>query len=250
MSDLVIWHNGWPMRDPEQTLVIQRGETLAEQAHGRLQEALASGVFKPGETLSIRGLARLLGVSATPARDAIARALWERSLENGPNRTVVVPELTAASVRDIYTVRLSLEGLATELAAPNFLSPAFAELETIYDHYCAAIEGQDRNRMLETNERFHFFIYQQSDNALLVEMIRSLWLKMGPSLNFLYPAYLDKRGIRHKSAILEALRRRNGVEAKAALEADLADGKSQIRQAITAARSPPKQARKQGSAVS
>jgi DNA-binding GntR family transcriptional regulator len=223
------------MNDPDLTLIIQRGETLAEQAYARLRGALASGVFKPGESLSIRGLARLLGVSATPARDAIARALWDRSLEGGPNRTVVVPELTLASVHDIYSIRMSLEGLATQLAAPNFDAPALIELKAVLDAYCAAIDAQDRNGMLETNERFHFLIYRQSGNELLVEMISSLWLKMGPSLNFLFPAYLDKRGIKHKVSILEALRSRQGAKARAALEADLTDGRQQIEQALESA---------------
>jgi DNA-binding GntR family transcriptional regulator len=232
------------MTEPDLMLVIQRGETLAEQAYARLRTALASGVFKPGETLSIRGLARLLGVSATPARDAIARALWEGSLENGPNRTVVVPELTLASVQDIYAVRMNLEGLATELAAPNFHSPDLSKLEAIYEAYCAAIESQQLAKMLETNEQFHFLIYNQSNNMLLVEMIKSLWLKMGPSLNFLFPAYLDKRGVKHKLAIIEALRNRNGVGARTALEADLADGKAQIRQAVSSGETAPKVGRK------
>ena len=225
------------MIESDLALGVQRGETLAEQAYSLLRSALASGVFKPGETLSIRGLARLLGVSATPARDAIARALWDGSLESGPNRTVLVPELTLVSVQEIYAVRMSLEGLATELAAPNFHNPTLRELEEIYGSYCAAVDAQDHAKVLETNEQYHFYIYRQSNNDLLVEMINSLWLKMGPSLNLLFPAYLDKRGTRHKVDILEALRTRNGIAARAALEADLVEGKSQIRQAI-ASRDP------------
>ena len=235
-----IWCTRYQMNKTDLNLTIERGETLAEQAYARLQSALASGVFKPGESLSIRGLARLLGVSATPARDAIARALWERSLENGPNRTVIVPELTVASVQEIYTVRMNLEGLAIELAAPNFYSPGLTELRRIFEDYSTAIDAQDHAKVLETNEHFHFYIYQQSNNELLVEMIKSLWLKMGPSLNFLFPAYLDKRGIRHKLAILEALDKHDGIKARCALEADLADGKAQIKQAIAAGQAIPR----------
>ena len=236
------------MNEIDLSLPIQRGETLADQAYSRLQSALASGVFKPGESLSIRGLARLLGVSATPARDAISRALWEHCLESGPNRTVIVPQLTLASVEEIYAVRMSLEGLATELAAPNFQSPYLKELEAIYESYGAAIDGQNYIKMLETNERFHFFIYERSNNALLVEMIKSLWLKMGPSLNLLFPAYFDKRGIRHKVAILDALKQRNGVKARAALGAAFAAGRAQIRQAIIAGAQPHKPVRRRRAA--
>jgi len=213
---------------------IERSETLAEQAYNRLMVALASGVFKPGETLSIRKLAGLLGVSATPARDALARALWDRSLQSGPNRTVVVPTLTVDIVNQIYAVRIPLEGLAAELAAPNFNSDEMAQLEAIHEVYRDAVEAENLSEALHANESFHFFIYKQSQNPLLVDMIKSLWLKMGPSLNFLYPAYFDRRGTSHKLQILSALRKQSGFESRAALEADLIDGRTQVRQALSA----------------
>jgi DNA-binding GntR family transcriptional regulator len=215
---------------------VERGETLAEQGYSRLREALASGVFQPGESLSIRRLATLLGVSATPARDAIARALWEGCLESGPHRTVSVPRLTLEKLHEIYAVRLNLEGLATELAAPNFNKPVLAKLETIHNTYCNALEAKEYSRGLKANESFHFHIYEQSNNTLLVEMIRALWLKMGPSLNLLYPAYYDKRGQSHHEDILDALRKRDGAKARAALEEDLVDGKAELKRALSAAR--------------
>jgi DNA-binding GntR family transcriptional regulator len=214
---------------------IERGETLSEQACNRLRLALASGTFKPGESLSIRQLAGLLGVSATPARDAIYRALWDRSLESGPNHTVVVPKLTIDNVNQIYVVRINLEGLATELATPNFNRPEIAKLEAVHAAYCKAVDAGNHREALQTNENFHFFIYEQCNNTLLIEIIKSLWLKMGPSLNLLFPAYLDRRGTSHKLDILKALRKRSGADARAAIEADLVDGRAEIRRALSAA---------------
>ena len=88
--------------------------------------------------------------------------------------------------------------------------------------------------MLVANEQFHFHIYRRSGNDLLVDMIKSLWLKMGPSLNLLFPAYLDKRGVKHKQAILKALAAVDGAAARAAVKSDLADGKAQIEKALAA----------------
>lgn len=212
--------------------MVERGETLSEQAYERLQTALVSGVFKPGETLSIRQLAALIGVSATPARDAISRALWEGSLENGPNRTVVVPKLTLERLHDIYAVRLNLECLATELAAPNFNGQALAALQRIEADYVAGLEAEDMSAVLRENERFHFYIYAQSNNEILLGLIKTLWLKMGPSLNLLFPAYVDRRGSRHKNEIISALRERDGAKAREAVEADLIDGKAEVRRAL------------------
>ena len=234
------------MYAPDDTLMpaIERTETLAEQAHSRLMLALASGVFKPGESLSIRRLAGLLGVSATPARDAISRALWDRSLQGGPNRTVVVPKLTIDTVNQIYAIRINLEGLAAELAATNFHAAEMKQLEAIHVHYGEAVDSGNHSDALQANENFHFFIYEHSNNPLLVDMIKSLWLKMGPSLNFLYPAYFDRRGTNHKVQILSALRKQSGYDTRAALEADLIDGRAQVRQALAAEDADEKPARK------
>lgn len=211
---------------------IERNDTLAEQAYSRLRLALAGGAFKPGETLSIRRLAGLLGVSATPARDAISRALWDRSLQSGPNRTVLVPTLTVESVNQIYAIRINLEGQAAELAAPNFDEQQLTALEAIHERYRAAVEAGDHAEALQSNEHFHFYIYEQSANPLLVDIVKSLWLKMGPSLNLLYPEYFDLRGAGHKLQILGALRKQSGFEARSAVEADLVDGRAQVRRAL------------------
>jgi DNA-binding GntR family transcriptional regulator len=239
------------MNDLDENLMpaIERSETLAEQAYSRLKSALATGAFKPGETLSIRRLAGLLGVSATPARDAIARSLWDGSLESRPNRTVAVPTLTVKNLDEIYTVRINLEGLATELAAPNFNRSKLVKLETIHATYSSSLDAEDYSKALQENESFHFLIYEQSNNAVLVDIIKSLWLKMGPSLNLLFPAYSDRRGMNHKLKILSALRKQSGSEARAAMEADLIDGKAEIKRALTMSEAAGKPARKRSARI-
>lgn len=219
---------------------IERGDTLADQAYDRLRSALASGTFKPGESVSIRQLARLLNISATPARDAISRALWERSLEAGPQRTVVVPSLNVANINDLYTIRVNLEGLATELATPNFTEPSIRQLEGLLKVYQGAMEKPDYRKVLQANENFHFYIYDKSRNPLLIEMIRSLWLKMGPSMHLLRSSYLkDRTGLEHHTAILSALRSGDPRAAREALIADLRDGRAVIEKVLSGTKGEP-----------
>ena len=220
---------------------IERGDTLADQAYDRLRSALASGTFKPGKSVSIRQLARLLNISATPARDAISRALWERGLEAGPQRTVVVPSLTVANLHDLYAIQINLEGLATELATPHFTGQSLRQLEALLKAYQramekppAASEKPDYGPVLQVNENFHFYIYEKSGNPLLVEMIRSLWLKMGPSMHLLRSAYLKNRtGLEHHTEILKALRTGDPRAARDALIADLRDGRAVIEKVLS-----------------
>ena len=88
-----------------------------EQVYEMLRRSLMSGYFKPGQPISIRYLTETLGVSATPAREAIKRLQAEHALVIGPNRTPSVPVLTREDLRDLRDIRLALEGMATERAA-------------------------------------------------------------------------------------------------------------------------------------
>ncbi|MCG8436155.1 MAG: GntR family transcriptional regulator, partial [Gammaproteobacteria bacterium] len=52
---------------------VQRGKTLGEYVYGQLKGALMSGTFQPGQKLSARSVADAVGVSFTPAREALSR---------------------------------------------------------------------------------------------------------------------------------------------------------------------------------
>jgi DNA-binding GntR family transcriptional regulator len=212
---------------------VERYDTLADRAYEQLRHALTTGSFHPGQKLTIRKIAAVLGISATPARDAIARLLSERVLESGPNRTVSVPMLDRDKVRQIYLLRTALEGMAAELAAPKFDSAGIEALERTQIALIAAMDRNDYKRVLAENEEFHFGIYRRSEVPLLVEMIGALWLKLGPSLNFLYPSYNHTRkGVSHHLATIRALRAADAAGVRAAIEADLRDGEQELGKAL------------------
>jgi DNA-binding GntR family transcriptional regulator len=212
---------------------IERGDTLADMAYERLRSALMSGNFRPGDALSIRQLASLLGISATPARDAIARVLWERGLENGPHRTVVVPVLSRQRVADIYDLRLNLEGRATSSATARFRKADIAVMEEARKRHIECVDRRDYKGALAANESFHFTIYERAENIMMVELIRGMWLQLGPSLNLLYPnAGRNRPGVHHHANIAEAIKKGDPDAARLAVEADLKDGWAEVDRAL------------------
>lgn len=223
---------------------IERSDTLADMAYERLRLALMSGAFRPGDALSIRQLANVLGISATPARDAIARVLWERGLENGPHRTVVVPILSRQRVAEIYDLRLNLEGKAASSAATRFRKADLAKLEEARKRHLESIDRRDFKGVLAANESFHFIIYERAENTMIQELIRGLWLQLGPSLNLLYPKAEQRRpGVHHHINIVDALKRGDADAARLAVEADLRDGWAEVDRALFSSNelaAPPK----------
>lgn len=214
---------------------VERYDTLADRAYEQLRHALMSGSFRPGQKVTIRKMAAVLGVSATPAREAINRLVTERVLETGPFRTVSVPRLDAARLKEIYVLRTALEGVATELGAQNINAAHIEQLERTQLALIGAMDRNDYKRVLAENEAFHFAIYEASNMPMLVEAIQQLWLKLGPSLNLLYPSYNQSRkGVSHHLELIEALRKRDATAARACMESDLRDGAKELQKALAA----------------
>jgi DNA-binding GntR family transcriptional regulator len=214
---------------------VERYDTLADRAYEQLRHALMTGSFHPGQKLTIRKLAAVLGISATPARDAISRLLSERILETDANRNVSVAILDEQRLNEIYVLRVALEGLAAELGAPNLTSEDIDRLEQIQMALISAMDRNEYKRVLLENGEFHFTIYRASGNDMLIQSIQQLWLKLGPALNFLYPAYNSSRkGVSNHLEVLRALRARDAAGVRNAIESDLRDGLQELSAALRA----------------
>src|ERR1700739_2073168 len=93
-----------------------RGTTAAgpvsQQVYRTLRGLLTTGGFQPGETVSLRNLAKRLGTSAMPVREAVNRLIAEQALQMLPNRQVIVPRMTRRKFFELTRVRQLLEGMA------------------------------------------------------------------------------------------------------------------------------------------
>lgn len=211
---------------------ISRGDTLTDQAEAILRESLMSGAFRPGQTITIRALSGQLGVSVTPAKDAMARLIGERILEWGPRRSALVPALTLKGIDEIYTIRLALEAAAAAAAVPNFDEKAISELRKIQDKLKTAFERKHYKNVLSSNREFHFAIYRRADLPMMLGMIEGLWLRLGPSLNLLYSLYprqqWEREGTGFHNEIIEALTARDVSAVRQHICADLSTGRDRL----------------------
>ena len=216
-----------------EVVAIDRVDTLTDRVYAQLREALMGGAFSPGQKITIRTIAAALGVSPTPARDALGRLVAERALESGPNRTVFVPKLTVPRLREIYRLRFALEVMAAEEAAPRFEAEKCAELERLQLNIGAAMDRKDYKTVLQENEKFHFLVYRASNLPIVCNVIEGLWLQIGPSLNLLYPEFDHTRqGINAHHALIRGLKRRDPAAVAAAVTQDLKGGEQRLMRVI------------------
>lgn len=196
--------------------------TLQDETYQTIKQWLTVGKFLPGERLKIKALATELAVSEMPVRSALQRLAAEGALQNVPNCGVTVPRLSRSQFNDILQNRLLLEGEAAERGAQNLSEAERAELIDLSERMATAIAGQDVKAYLDANERFHLVLYQASGSPLLLQLIETVWLQVGPISNQLQgdPHVWAQMNDAH-AEVLQALQRRDAAGVRRGIERDL-----------------------------
>lgn len=135
---------------------------------------MLSGAIPIGGRLDENGLARQLGVSRTPLREAIRGLVQEGLIEHRPFQGNFVRQFTCKQVQDLFEVRGALEGLAARLAVARLTDEGFRVLEEILEDVHEALEAGDMTRYSSSDRRFHSTIAQYSGNATLIESLEQL----------------------------------------------------------------------------
>jgi len=202
-------------------------QTLGERAYAKLADLLISGRLAPGEKLSLRAAADMLGVSIMPVREAVSRLVADKALEVAPNRAVRVPLMSAEQFRDLTKVRIAIEGHAAAQAAQHRDESDLASISHAEEAMRAESELPlpDLPRAVELNKSFHFAVYEAAHSPILVEIIRALWLKAGPVINLdlrANPQRLAKgHAIRCHADVRKAIAAGNGAAAREGIAADI-----------------------------
>ncbi|HKC74547.1 MAG TPA: GntR family transcriptional regulator [Chloroflexota bacterium] len=147
---------------------------LAEYAYAIIRNDILAGRFGPGGRLVQDELARRLGISRTPVREAIVRLEQEGLVTLIPRRGAVVNRVTPQDILDIYEVREELERLAVRLAACKGNAYDIRTLRQIL----RKMERVGPTRVWEyykLNRAFHLQMAAASANKALMSALESLW---------------------------------------------------------------------------
>jgi len=225
---------------PELTGGNLRRDSLQQQVFDNLRSAIMSGAFRPGETLSSRGLAQRLGVSAMPVREALTRLSTEGVLQATSSRTLRLRVLSPSDFDEITAIRVELEGMAAERACDAMTTKDLAEIRTLNDALTLAAASGDADRYLKANADYHAAIYKVSGWPLLVGMIERLWLMVGPSIRMCVPDrdhMATSQGFHDR--IIAALDARDAPTVRAAIVDDISTAAKDIRASLAPAAAHP-----------
>src|SRR3954462_197052 len=108
------------------------GSTLVEWAYEHLLSMLMTVQIAPGERIAIDKVARQIGISQTPIREALSQLEAEKLVSKMPNVGYrASPRMTREEVQDLYTLRLLIEPYAAARAAERIDAETLATLEGI-----------------------------------------------------------------------------------------------------------------------
>ena len=160
----------------DDSMMLQR-DTLPMQVLIKLMDWIMDGKLKMGEKLNTEELARQLGVSRMPIREAL-KSLEKMGLaESIPYVGVKLVSLEQEDVLQIYLMRQLLEPLAAGEACKKITEEQIHELEEIHKEYIPIVEADeiDAKKLYLQNRKFHFAIYSISEMDRVCAMIESLW---------------------------------------------------------------------------
>lgn len=149
--------------------------SLADVAYVAIQERIIRGELPPGERLRERTFSEEFGVSRIPIREAFQRLENEGFVHGEHNRGIVVSALTRKDVGELFDLRMSLEVLASRLAARAAAEGApTTQLRGLVDEARSALEAGDEATLAATNSQIHDEILRLSDSTLLNRLMMTV----------------------------------------------------------------------------
>ncbi|TML84454.1 MAG: GntR family transcriptional regulator [Actinobacteria bacterium] len=167
-----------------------RHRTMAEAALEELREAIILGELVPGAPLRLEDLARSLGMSISPIREAVRQLEALGLAEHVPHHGAKVVALDVDDLRELFEVRLALEALAVRGAARRFGDEDAARARSSLEAWATARRGNDVREAMRAHTAFHFTVYEAAGSQWLLRLIRPAW----DSCERYRPALLSPKG--------------------------------------------------------
>lgn len=147
-----------------------------EKIADKIRADIIKGVYKNGERLVEPKLAKNLGISRTPIREALRQLESEGFIEIVPRRGAIVKELTIKDIDDLYAIKANLEGLAARQAVLKISEEQIETLININKKFRDIAEKQPHltDEYLKDNIDFHNVFIAASDNEKLIDILDGL----------------------------------------------------------------------------
>jgi len=171
--------------------------SLRDKIYNKIREKILNGQYKAGETLTETQIAREVGASRTPVREAIRQLELEGLITSVPNKGLIVSEISEQEIEDIFEIRTHIEGLAARRAVENITDKQLENMEEILCLFEFYAKKNDVKKCVELDTEFHNIIFQACKS-------KPIWNILGNFLHYIQKSRLKSLG--KGSRLMEALK--------------------------------------------
>ena len=203
---------------------------MVEWAYEHLLSMLMTVQIEPGERIAIDTVARQLGISQTPIREALSQLEAERLVYKMPNVGYrASPRMSREEVQDLYTLRLLIEPYAAARAAERMDDASLKALQEIDKDMRGVVDGDDRSftRFAEADAKLHRLIATGSGNRLIAETIERLHAHL-QIFRSLYSTNAPEEAAAEHQRIIDALLAHDAAAAEEAVRDHLQRSKDRM----------------------
>jgi DNA-binding GntR family transcriptional regulator len=192
------------------TSINDEKKSLVQEVTEKIRSAILEGKLKPRERLIAASLASDFKMSRTPIREALQQLKLKGYVNTMPTGRMVVADLSKKEIIDIFEIREALERKAIFIACKNIKNTDYIVLKRLLNKMENSINNKDYRLFVETNSRFHSYIYSLTGNkniSSLIEDYRDQVMDVRLAHTF-GPEDWNEINLDHKR-ILEALESKN-----------------------------------------
>jgi DNA-binding GntR family transcriptional regulator len=198
--------------------------TQRENAYRHIRHKVTTGLVSAGQRLYPAALAREIGVSLIPVREAIGQLQSEGLVVHRPRRGVFVKEIERRDLVDLIEFRTTLECAAAAAAAQRINSAQLKDLDELWQSLCRTAErflvppDSDANELLEewhaADLAFHMVLFRAAGNRRAIQAIEDTHVMIRM---FAGPSVFTVRNLQAHTDIYEAIRRHDAKAARQAM---------------------------------
>jgi hypothetical protein len=206
---------------------------LGDVAAAYLRDQITSGNLPAGAPVRPETVADELGISTTPAREALQALRAEGFLDLAPRRGFTVAQLDGDDIRDMFLVQAMVAGELAARAATNVTPANVAALDAIHKDLVAAAERGDLTSLEELNHQFHRDINLAANSPRLANVIR-LVSRYAPRRFYATIAGWPETTVHDHTLVLDAIRRGDADTARREMSAHVHHAAEQLASHIDA----------------
>lgn len=202
---------------------------LGQKIFQKIRQDIISGTYGRDEELKELQIAAEIGVSRTPVREALRQLEREELVTIIPNKGTYVLGVTTEDMKDIYEIRLCLEGLCARRAVSRITPEQMEVLEEILYLTKFHLEKGHGKQMMELDGKFHEVLYEAGGGRMLKRILQNYYLYLEQARSILLSTPENAaEAVEGHGQILDAIKQKDEGKAEHAATLHITNTMKQI----------------------